>query len=103
MSSPPGQVDFVIVGGGVAGLRAAIALASAGRVLILTKADATESNTGYAQGGIAAAVGRDDSPALHAADTIRAGDGLCDDQAVRVMVEDGPRYVRELVTWGTRF
>jgi len=102
-SSAPEQVDFVIVGGGVAGLRAAIALAPAGRVLILTKADATESNTGYAQGGIAAAVGRDDSPALHAADTIRAGDGLCDASAVDVLVQEGPRYVRELLEWGAAF
>jgi L-aspartate oxidase len=96
-------IDFVIVGGGVAGLRAAISLAAAGRVLILTKADATESNTGYAQGGIAAAVGRGDSPALHGADTLRAGDGLCDDVAVGVLVEEGPRYVRELMEWGARF
>jgi L-aspartate oxidase len=97
------STDFVIVGSGIAGLRAAIALAPAGRVLVLTKADPAESNTGYAQGGIAAAVGVDDSPALHAADTLRAGDGLCDESAVRVLVEDGPRYVRELVDWGTRF
>ena len=96
-------VDFVIVGGGIAGLRAAIGLSAAGRVLILTKADPSESNTGYAQGGIAAAIGDDDSPALHAADTIRAGDGLCDEDAVRVLVEEGPRGVRELVEWGTRF
>src|SRR5258706_2238546 len=95
--------DFVIVGGGVAGLRAAIALAPAGRVLVLTKAEPAESNTGYAQGGIAAAVGDDDTPALHAADTMRAGDGLCDEAAVRVLVEQGPQYVRELLDWGTRF
>jgi L-aspartate oxidase len=97
------STDFLIVGSGVAGLRAAIGLARAGRVLILTKAATSESNTGYAQGGIAAAVGDDDSPALHAADTIRAGDGLCDEAAVRVLVEDGPRYVRELLEWGARF
>src|SRR4030081_384091 len=96
-------VDFLIVGGGVAGLRAAIGLAPAGRVLVLTKAEPAESNTGYAQGGIAAAVGGDDSPALHAADTMRAGDGLCDEAAVRTLVEEGPAYVRELVDWGTRF
>ena len=77
--------------------------ASAGRVSVLTKADASESNTGYAQGGIAAAVGDDDSPELHAADTIRAGDGLCDEVAVRVLVEEGPGYVRELLEWGARF
>ena len=97
------EVDFVIVGGGVAGLRAAIGLAPCGRVLVLTKAAPAESNTGYAQGGIAAAMGDDDSPALHAADTIRAGDGLCDEAAVRVLVEHGPEYVRELVAWGARF
>jgi L-aspartate oxidase len=95
--------DFLIVGGGIAGLRAAIALAPFGRVLVLTKAAATESNTGYAQGGIAAAIGADDSPALHAADTIRAGDGLCDEAAVSVLVENGPRYVRELIDWGVGF
>src|SRR5213076_3155494 len=97
------ETDFLIVGSGIAGLRAALALAAAGRVLILTKADPSESNTGYAQGGIAAAVGPDDSPELHAADTIRAGDGLCDEHAVHVLVQDGPRYVRELIAWGAGF
>src|SRR5438034_7474773 len=97
------EIDFLIVGGGIAGLRAAIALAPAGRAAVLTKADPNESNTGYAQGGIAVALGDDDSPALHAADTIKAGDGLCDEEAVRVLVEEGPPYVRELVEWGTRF
>ncbi|HMF93879.1 MAG TPA: L-aspartate oxidase [Vicinamibacterales bacterium] len=95
--------DFVIVGGGVAGLRAAIALAGSGRVVVLTKADPAESNTGYAQGGVAAAIGDDDTPALHEADTIRAGDGLCDEEAVRVCVGEGPHYVRELIDWGARF
>jgi len=96
-------LDYVIVGGGVAGLRAAIGLAPAGRVLVLTKAEPAESNTGYAQGGIAAAFGDDDTPQLHGADTIRAGDGLCDEAAVAVLVENGPRYVRELIDWGARF
>src|ERR1700682_532164 len=97
------ETDFLIVGGGIAGLRAAIALAPAGRVAVLTKADPNESNTGYAQGGIAAAVGDDDSPKLHAADTIRDGDGLCDEQAVYVLVEQGPLYVAERLDWGARF
>jgi L-aspartate oxidase len=97
------STDFLVVGGGIAGLRAAIALAEAGRVLVLTKTEAAESNTGYAQGGIAAALGDDDSPALHAEDTMRAGDGLCDEDAVHVLVEQGPAYVRELLAWGTRF
>ena len=99
----PRRPDFLIIGSGIAGLRAAADLARAGDVLVLTKADPEESNTGYAQGGIAAAMGPDDSPERHAADTIAAGDGLCDDAAVRVLVGDGVRYVRELVDWGARF
>jgi L-aspartate oxidase len=95
--------DFLVIGSGIAGLRAAVSLADAGNVLVLTKADPGESNTGYAQGGIAAAMGPDDSPALHARDTLAAGDGLCDEEAVRVLVEEGPRYVRELLEWGAAF
>ncbi len=95
--------DFLVIGSGIAGLRAAIALADAGRVVILTKADPRESNTGYAQGGIAAAVGADDSPELHANDTMAAGDGLCVPEAVRALTEEGPRYVRELIEWGADF
>jgi L-aspartate oxidase len=95
--------DFLIIGSGIAGLRAAVELAGAGTVLILTKAEPREGNTGYAQGGIAAAVAPDDSPAQHAADTIAAGDGLCDPVAVQVLVEEGPGYVRELMDWGARF
>jgi L-aspartate oxidase len=97
------RADFIIIGSGIAALRAAAALAGAGDVLVLTKAEPSEGNTGYAQGGIAAAVGPDDSPALHAADTIAAGDGLCDERAVQALVEDGPRYVRELMDWGAAF
>jgi L-aspartate oxidase len=95
--------DFLVIGSGIAGLRAAISLADAGDVVILTKADPRESNTGYAQGGIAAALGPDDSPELHARDTIAAGDGLCVPEAVDVLVREGPRYVRELVDWGAAF
>jgi L-aspartate oxidase len=95
--------DFLIIGSGIAGLRAAISLAEAGDVVVLTKADPAESNTGYAQGGIAAAIGPDDSPELHARDTMAAGDGLCDPQAVDVLVREGVRYVRELLDWGARF
>jgi len=99
----PRRTDFLIIGSGIAGLRAAADLALAGEVLVLTKADPTESNTGYAQGGIAAAVGPGDSPRLHAIDTVNAGDGLCVDAAVDVLVGDGVRYVRELIEWGARF
>jgi L-aspartate oxidase len=99
----PRRTDFLIIGSGIAGLRAAADLALAGDVLVLTKADPTESNTGYAQGGIAAAVGPGDAPRLHAIDTVNAGDGLCVDAAVDVLVEDGVRYVHELIEWGARF
>jgi L-aspartate oxidase len=95
--------DYVIVGSGIAGLRAAVELAPAGNIDIITKADPSESNTEYAQGGIAAAIGPDDSPVLHAGDTVTAGDGLCDESAVRVLTEEGPRYTLELLDWGARF
>jgi L-aspartate oxidase len=95
--------DVIIVGSGIAGLRAAAELAPAGDIVIITKADPNESNTEYAQGGIAAAIGKDDSPELHANDTMTAGAGLCDERAVRVLCEEGPRYTRELMDWGARF
>jgi len=97
------RTDFLVIGGGIAGLRAAIDLVGHGHVLLLTKASGTESNTGYAQGGVAAALGPDDSPALHLADTLEAGAGLCDSDAVEVLVNEGPRYVRELIAWGAAF
>ena len=97
------RADFLVIGSGIAGLRAALTLADSGEVIVLTKAAPEESNTGYAQGGIAAAVGADDSPALHAADTMRAGDGLCDAEAVDTLVREGPVYMRELLSWGARF
>jgi len=95
--------DFIVIGSGVAGLRAALTLAESGNVTVLTKTDARESNTGHAQGGIAAALGRDDSPELHAKDTIAAGDGLCNRDAVDVLTREGPKYVMELLAWGARF
>lgn len=97
------SADYLVIGSGIAGLRAAVALQSRGRVLLLTKSDPGAGSTGFAQGGIAAAVGPDDSPDLHFADTIAAGDGLCDEAAVRVLVEEGPRFVRELEAWGAAF
>jgi L-aspartate oxidase len=99
----PVSADFLIIGSGIAGLRAAIELAPHGRVLVLTKSEPRAGSTGYAQGGIAAALGPDDSPEKHAADTLAAGDGLCDAQAVEVLVGEGPRYVEELLTWGAAF
>ncbi len=100
MSSSP---DFLIVGSGIAALRAALELAASGEVLLLTKAASAEGNTGYAQGGIAAAVGDDDDPALHEKDTLAAGDGLCDLDAVRILVGAGPTDVHELMAWGAAF
>ena len=78
-------------------------MSGSGDILILTKAEPEEGNTGYAQGGIAAAMGPDDSPQLHGQDTLAAGDGLCDPRAVEVLVDNGPRYVRELIEWGAQF
>jgi L-aspartate oxidase len=95
--------DFLIVGSGVAGLRAAIELDPFGRVLILTKSRADESNTEYAQGGVAVAMSDEDRIGLHYQDTITAGDGLCDGEAVRVLVEEGPARIQELIDWGTLF
>jgi L-aspartate oxidase len=97
------RADFLVIGSGIAGLRAAVDLAAAGEVILLTKADPSESSTGHAQGGIAAALGPDDRPDLHASDTMAAGDGLCAVEAVSVLVGEGPRYVRELIDWGARF
>ena len=96
-------VDFLVVGGGIAGLRAAVGLAQSGSVLVVTKEGLAESNTAYAQGGIAVAMGGDEDVALHLADTIAAGDGLVNAQAAAVLVEQGPRRVEELLQWGTGF
>jgi L-aspartate oxidase len=99
----PRETDFVIVGAGIAGLRAAIGLASAGRVLVLTKEALWESNTNYAQGGIAVAMGGEEDVSLHLEDTMNAGDGLVNREAAAVLVEEGPRRVEELLQWGTGF
>ncbi len=96
-------VDFLVIGGGIAGLRAAIELASKGSVLVLTKDTISESTTGYAQGGIAVALSDEDEVCIHYDDTIKAGDGLCNEGAVRVMVEEGPGYILELISWGAEF
>ena len=97
------RADFVVIGSGIAGLRAAIHLVAHGAVVLVTKADSAESNTGYAQGGIAAALGPDDSTDLHRDDTLEAGAGLCDVAAVEMLVSEGPHYVRELLDWGADF
>lgn len=95
--------DFLVIGAGVAGLRAAIELASAGRVLVVAKGSLQESSSEYAQGGIAVALSDDDEVSLHEQDTINAGDGLCDRAAVHVLVEEGPPRIEELIDWGAEF
>ena len=99
----PIETDFIVMGSGVAGLRASADLAAAGRVLILTKTELTESNSRYAQGGIAAAIGESDSIGLHVADTLEAGAGLCEETAVRILTEEGPVEIQRLIDWGTEF
>jgi len=96
-------VDFLIIGSGVAGLRVAIELAPHGNVLIVTKDRATESTTEYAQGGIAVALSDEDEIGIHFDDTLRAGDGLCREEAVRILVEEGPERIIELISWGAEF
>src|SRR5579863_9704016 len=102
-SSKTYHADYVVVGSGVAGLRAAIELSSAGSVLVLAKADLSESATAYAQGGIAVALSDEDEIGLHEQDTINAGDGLCRQEAVALLVEEGPKYITQLIEWGTEF
>ena len=97
------EPDFLVLGSGIAALRAALALADQGRVCILTKGEPDQGSTGWAQGGIAAALGDEDAPALHFEDTLAAGDGLCEPEAVRTLVEAGPHYVSELLAWGAQF
>jgi L-aspartate oxidase len=101
---PQQFTDVLVIGGGVAGLRAAIASADAGvEALILTKDTVDESNTWYAQGGIAAVLQPLDSIESHVNDTEVGGAGLCDDAIVRIVVEEGPQRVLELLTWGANF
>src|SRR5580658_6799325 len=95
--------DFLVIGAGVAGLRAAVELASAGSVLVIAKDTLRESSSEYAQGGIAVALSDDDEVELHEQDTLYAGDGLCDRQAVHTLVEEGPAAIQELIEWGAEF
>lgn len=97
------HTDFIVVGAGVAGLRAAIELAQAGRVLVIAKDSLRESSSEYAQGGIAAALNDDDEIELHEHDTLVAGDGLCDVAAVHTLVEEAPAAIDQLISWGTAF
>ena len=97
------RADYAVVGSGVAGLRAAIELSNTGSVLVLAKSDLSDSATAWAQGGIAVALSDEDEIGLHEQDTIKAGDGLCRGDAVALLVEEGPKYITELIEWGTEF
>lgn len=95
--------DFLVIGSGVAGLRAAVELARYGKVIVATKDIPTESNTEYAQGGVAVALSDEDKVGIHFEDTINAGDGLCNEDAVSVLVEEGPERIVEMIEWGAAF
>lgn len=98
------QFDYIVVGGGLAGLYTAHRAALTGAtVAIITKEDITDSNSYYAQGGIAAVTAEDDKPSNHFEDTIEAGRGLCDEEAVRILTEEAPQRIRELIALGMHF
>ncbi|NKB81585.1 MAG: L-aspartate oxidase [Nitrospirales bacterium] len=95
--------DFIVIGCGIAGLRAAIELARYGHVVMVTKGSPLESSSMYAQGGVAVALNEEDDVHLHFSDTMKAGHQLGQEQAAKVLVEDGPERIQELVSWGTQF
>lgn len=98
------KTDFLIIGSGVAGLSLALKLAPYGKVTILTKTNPDEANTKYAQGGVAGVMdNQNDSFEKHIQDTLIAGDGLCHEDIVRIVVSEGPDRIRELIEWGVSF
>ena len=97
------QFDYLVLGSGIAGLSFALKVAPRGRVAIVTKKDRAESNTNYAQGGIAAVTSKEDSCELHVQDTLTAGAGLCNERVVRTIVGEGPARIAELIELGMKF
>ena len=95
--------DYVIVGSGIAGLYSALLAQDHGSVVIITKGHIDECNTQYAQGGIAAAIGKNDSPEIHYNDTIKAGAGLCNPEAVKILVTEAPDRISDLIRYGVPF
>src|SRR5215210_4347465 len=93
----------IVIGSGISGLFVALEARKLGPVLVLTKGSIDDTNTRWAQGGIAAAVGPLDTPAQHLADTIAAGDGLVDEEAARVLCNEAPSRIRDLVEYGVSF
>src|SRR5205809_7611107 len=97
------QFDSLVLGSGIAGLSFALKVAPRGRVAIITKKDRAASNTNYAQGGIAAVTSKEDSFEMHVRDTLQAGAGLCKEDVVRIIVQEGPARIQELIELGMRF
>lgn len=97
------KVDFLVIGSGIAGLSFALKAAQHGKVLIVTKSNEDESNTKYAQGGVAVVVDKSDSFEKHIEDTLIAGDGLCDEKIVEIVVKEGPERIQEIIDYGINF
>src|SRR6188474_2574958 len=97
------EFDFIVIGSGIAGLTFALNAAAHGRVAIVTKRARAESNTAWAQGGIASVTSSEDSFELHVNDTLEAGAGLCDERIVRTIVSEGPARIQELIDFGVQF
>ena len=97
------QYDFVVIGSGIAGLSFALKVAKHGSVAVITKRKGADTNTAWAQGGVACVTSDEDSFELHVRDTLEAGAGLCDEQAVRTIVTEGPARIRDLVEFGLQF
>ncbi|MCD6294080.1 MAG: FAD-binding protein, partial [Deltaproteobacteria bacterium] len=95
--------DYLVIGSGIAGLRFALDAAKTGTVAIVTKKEKTEGSTNYAQGGIASVLDPDDSFELHIKDTLTSGDGICHEDIVKIVVEEGPPRIHELISLGVRF
>jgi L-aspartate oxidase len=101
--SMPINTDYLVIGSGIAGLRFALDAAKTGTVAIVTKKEKTEGSTNYAQGGIASVLDPDDSFDLHIKDTLTSGDGICHEDIVKLVVQEGPERIHELVSFGVRF
>src|SRR5713101_1512769 len=97
------QFDYIVLGSGIAGLTFALKVAPRGHVAIITKKNRAESNTNYAQGGIAAVTSKEDSVEMHVRDTLISGAGLCKENVVRTIVQEGPARIAELIELGMRF
>ncbi len=97
------QYEYIIVGSGIAGLYTVLLARELGSVLIITKGSIDDCNTKYAQGGIAAAISKNDSPKLHFQDTIAAGDNLCNEESVRILVNEAPDRITDLVKFRVPF